>query len=455
MHRALSRVAAVLCTLLLGAARPQAPARRVDRQTEHADLLRIAKASLESDTIRIRRGTLVTAGTHQFASAWTRDFLSSIRGLLAADRAETVRTQLTTILDHVREDGLLPRSLDSVDTKTRVLLGTISWFLPSFMTPWTSGIFKKFAPAIGGKLKAEYEDQYGNIAIDGNALAILGAYGYAAHTSDQGWLAPRKRRLVKVFRFYDSKKDAAGLISQPAFSDWKDSLKREGPTFLTNVLYQRAGRALAADPDVPGQIDAAALDAHAATVRRAFFDEKTGLFRATLDRPAPQPTGPWAWFTKGLVRAPPAPTIDLDDNLLAIDTGFVPADSAEGKALYLSLRASDLWPKDDVPGAVTQKYPTGDKSWMVRMVGLSGYHDKLYWSWIMAKAAKVAHRMGDDAEADRILAELTRMAKRDGAIAEVYDPAQEHKPWRTWAYVSESPFLAGAAAVVETLHAVR
>jgi hypothetical protein len=90
------------------------------------------------------------------------------------------------------------------------------------------------------------------------------------------------------------------------------------------------------------------------------------------------------------------------------------------------------------------------------LIGLEGYHDSLYWSWLMALAAKVSWSLrdvvpsaGDDAEA--LFGRLIGMAKRDRSIAEVFEPKPNLPRARAVGYWSEMPFSWGAAFVIDAV----
>lgn len=333
-----------------------------------------------------------------------------------------VKNQAELLLSHLRPgDHLLPRSLDSTDTKLRVALATAHQLLP----------FVPEALPISEHLKPEFIDQYGQLAFDGNMMVVLAARQYVDATGDTAFWDAHKGQLANALKFYDAHtKD--GLLVQPPYSDWQDSVKREGATLYSNLVYQRVLESVAGDPAFPGA--KAKADALRARIDATFKDPSTGLYRSMAS----------------------GPQVSLDGNLLALDLGYVSPDSAEGRHLFEALRKSPLWTAAEGPGFTTwPPYPADQKSPIEKFVGLSGYHDTLYWSWQMALAAKVAGRMGDVADAKAIVGRLESMAARDGAVAEVYAPRPGLPPEKTLLYASEKPFSWGSAFVVDALQALR
>lgn len=379
----------------------------------YSALRTIATQSLLANVNELDGRRLLSAGAHQFKALWTRDFGWSVRGLLAAGRKDVVRDQLTLLLAHVRKkDGLVPRTLDSMNPKWRVVLSSIWWRLGLALRP---------------QLKPEYEDQHGQIAIDGNALVILAAVDYVKTTGDTAWWKAHEKELVAAFRFYDGRMKG-GLVTQPPFSDWQDSIAREGPTFYTNLLYQTVMRRVADNPAFG--VDRGRVRAHAARMEAAFFDARSGLYRSLVD----------------------GPRVSLDGNLLAIDLGYLPPSTRRAQDLYAAILRSPFWTRTGTPGFVTYPaYPGEWRAFVNELCDLRHYHDDLQWSWLIAMSAKVARAMGDERSARLALQKLERLAVRDASIAEIYDADHDAKPWRSLLYRSEQPFSWGAAVTLEAL----
>jgi len=383
-----------------------------------APLAGIAASSLAANIHDLDEGPFLSAGKNQFKSLWTRDFCWSVKGLLASGRSDVVKNQLDTLLGQLQPGThLLPRTLDTMDPKKRVLLASLSRVLP----------FIKPEQPLEGPLHPEYQDQNGQIAIDGNALAILATLDYVDATGDRAFLAAHQAELVEALRFYDAHMQG-GLVTQPPFSDWQDSVKREGATFYTNVLYQRVLERLQGNPAFG--ITADQVQAHRQATDAAFFDASTGMYRSVAGRPQ----------------------VSLDGNLLAIDLGYLAPDSARAGAVYAAVKASPFWSRTGTPGFDTYPdYAATDRSLSVNLSGLGHYHDELQWSWLMALSGKVAIEMGDLEGAHKSLGKLQQLAQRDGGIAEIYTAGAEAKPVSTLLYRSEQPFSWGAAYAVDAL----
>ena len=368
-------------------------------------LLEKAEATLKANLVLTESGSMLAAGGNQFKSLWVRDFCHSVPGLLAAGHNEVVRNQLETIFKFRNEEEVLPRGLDVVDPKLRVFLNLI-----------IRGGFKWMGYE-DKKLKPEYLGEHKTPAYDSNLLFILAAEAYEA-VSGAEKLNFSKEQLKALLRPYKFGED--GCLYQPAYSDWQDSTKREGPVLLTHLLFQKAARFL--------ELDSAEQTAQ--LIQRKFYDAKRGLFRERLD----------------------SEQISLDSHFFILKNRLLP----EGQLamLYRNLKLHPIWTLGPVPGVpVFPAYPSTEISWSVRVVGLRHYHDSFIWGWLAAEAYECAKLQGDEFESEWILNCFFQSVRRDTFLAEIYSQLNKTalKPVRTLLYRSESPFSWTAAKWIEAL----
>jgi hypothetical protein len=376
----------------------------------------VAEGSLLANVVVLEGGQGLAAGATQFRSLWTRDFCLAACGLLRVGRGDVAREHLELLFAHRRDDGLLPRTLDSIDAKLRVIWVCLRRMLPLLPRP----------PALRGRPRPEYQDQHGQLAIDGNALAILLALELGRR--DPAWWRSHRTNARACFDFYGPR-IKRGLVQQPPFSDWQDSVRRKGATLYTNLLVWAAARGLADvgydELDLPAQRLRAAIE-------RTFRPPGATLLRSVAAKPY----------------------VSLDGNLLAIELGFYPTESEEARHLYAVLLESPFWTRDGTPGWNTAPdYPPSWRNPGVQLVGLGHYHDRIRWSWLTSLAAKVSVRMNDLDTARQALEHLSACAARDGTICEIYEERPSHRPWRSLLYRSEAPFSWGAGMCLDALHA--
>lgn len=379
-----------------------------------------AKTSLESNLEKVGSETYMTAGRNQFRSLWSRDFCYASRGLLVLGQHEVVRDQLTLLLQNRRKnsDGsaLIPRTLDSIPAKWRVSRVVASRIIPFLHRELPLKAF----------LKPEYLSENGTEAIDSNVLLLMAADFYLEKTGDQSWWSTHRGALLEVFRYYGLR-TSAGLIAQPGFSDWQDSVRRSGAVFLTNLLYWHVQSRLLKRREFG--ITEVQVQNFKQEIEKKFFDKSTGLYRSVENREQ----------------------ISLEGVLMALDLGFVAGD--EALQLFRSLQKHALWKSHDgLPGfATSPDYDSKDVSLPTKWVGLDHYHDRLYWSWLLGYSLKVAIKMGDSTTVQKITSFLESALARDGSIVELYDPENDFKPWSSFWLEAERPFSWGAAFILDAL----
>jgi hypothetical protein len=379
------------------------------------ELCAIARDSLAANIVQLGGDSYLTAGPYQFKSLWTRDFCFAVRGLLAIGRKDVVEAQLDALLDGMAHS---PREWPNLVTRT----------MDSTSPDWRA--FRcashRRSLAIGLPLRSYHLDRRRQPAFDSNMLVVLAA----SHYRDAGggaWWSQHREQLAAALSLYDLHRcDDGVLLDQPPFSDWQDSVQRRGATFYCNLLYACALEAM------QDRVHAPAITALRRRIDEAFFDEASGLYRS----------------------AAAGREISLDGNLLALDLGYLSADRSRN--LFQALRAHSLWTGPMGPGfATAPAYAAARKDLLDTLVGLAGYHDTLYWSWLMALSAKVASHYeearGDVAE---IVGRLLRVARRDRCIAEIYHP-QDLALFESRHYKAELPFSWGAACVVDAVETIR
>lgn len=361
------------------------------------ELYNIALKSLQANIKIINGRRYLTAGNTQFNSIWVRDVLYSSDYLRKVGMGDIVNNTIDLYMKNLIKDpnGSFygPKGFDSMSIEWRVIKTSIRH---------TLGL-ERFSDPIEKDLRPLYKDSRDAVAIDSNLLVILAENR-------------NKYNFSKLLSYYDNK-IIDGLIVQEPHSDWQDSQRRCGSTFLTNLLYWKCLKKLKKNTNKLKK-----------KIIETFYDNDSGLF----------------FSVKGF------PQISLEGILFAIKFKFV-----DREKLYKNLKRHRLWSKKNPsgfslgPGFVT--YPNYDPITLhvqVRIGLLHNYHDEYYWSWLMAFAGIVAHSMSDFDEYNKIMKRLEKIAKRDKCIAEIYRPEKNLSLVETTTYSSERPFTWGAAYVV-------
>jgi hypothetical protein len=268
-------------------------------------------------------------------------------------------------------------------------------------------------------LRSEYVWEHITSTIDANILTLLASAQYIHHSHDSDWLNTHKDALVNSYEFYRDKIDDRGLIGQPAYSDWQDSLDRSGHTTYTNLLHllflTEYAYILGIEPIV-------APEDLKESILLVFGDDKTWLLRARESDT----------FS------------DLDSQLIALRIWDI--------IKWNDLAQSPLWTQSGLPWGVSLSN-NQTASWTCRFVGLGSYHKELRWSWIIGEAAKVCVLHEQQEKAEEILQAFENIALRDGTIGEIYD--SEGNLFRSLLYRSETPFSWWCARILEAVHTYR
>lgn len=368
------------------------------------------RQTLSDNTVETLSGPVLLAGQHQFATFWVRDFCWSVPGLILNGQEEVARRGLELLLEARDRDGFLPRSLDCLSTKARVVLSTLG-----ISSPTGVSLYRR------RKLRVETHGEHGTPAFDSNLLWWIAA----AQAAPDLLISETSSTVLSVYRDYQ---DSQGWLRQPAFSDWQDSAAREGVYLLTQLLLLRALR-LGLEvgvltehqiSDLLGGGDSAdPLAVFRQRIRNEFARNELGLYREQRDQSR----------------------ICLDSQFLVLEELLAHHERSE---FWRALRQSPVWKRGLVPGVPTSEpYSGRERAWTTRLIGLGDYHDGVYWGWLGAEAARWSWIMGDHAEGERI---LKVYAEASDVPSEIYEVrGGTFVPVARILYRSEQPFSWTAA----------
>ena len=358
---------------------------------------------IQQNIIQTKSGKFLQAGAHQFQSFWTRDFCFASLGLSSVGEYEVVKNHLQYLLDHLRpEDGLVARIIESQWSGKTVIMNTVLRFLPY---SWRKNSHQK-------KLNPEYLGEHGTLSVDSNALVIIASFQYAKCSGDNEFLEQNRERLIAAFEFYKTRHEV-NLVRQESFEDWQDSVKRDGFTFYTNLLYWYAGKLLSEHGFL--KVDS---DKVKSEIYTKFW---TGQYFRSLELEDHN---------------------SLEANYLAILFNFVP--SEEQDHLYLALEAHQ---NNSFPYCTQPPFPAHQVSWTTKIVGLRHYHDDLHWSWILGLKLAAQKKLAITDNTRQLLEDLFQ---RDQTIYEVYN--EKLQPFETQTYLSEHPFSWGIGIILWALY---
>lgn len=321
----------------------------------------------------------IRAGSSVYANLWSRDFLYSAPFLMKYDKLRPyVAEHVFLIISFIRKDFLMPKEIDTMNPDWRVVRGTFRNFLN----------LKTEELPIKTNWKAFYTDTLGSDAVDTNLLTINAVLELFNYEEYKDHVLKYKEKILDGMKYY-KKFIKDGLIYQMKYSDFQDSIERKGATFLTNLLFWKVTKKIEEIYSVENYSNILKEK-----ITKTFWIPELGLYRGIKNKNY----------------------MNIDANLLAIDWEFNTSET-----FWNSIKNYSKWWKKGYPGPPTvPQHPNHEKAICVRFVGIPGYHDEYFWSWVMGLAAKVAYKMKDFKKGDDILRLLTKAVERDQTVYDSY-----------------------------------
>lgn len=279
------------------------------------------------------------AGSTIYHSLWTRDFLYAAFILIRNEKwRPVIKEHLELLINYMDEDGLVPKAIDTMNMEWRNIKGVCRDFL---------GLNEICYP-FGGEWVPTYIDLLGSKAIDSNLLVLV--VGKMLQEYYPNLTVP----VDALFNYYNHLTHDE-LIYQPPYSDFQDSIYRNGAIFGTNLLYWKACQ-LWGRPN---------RDLLKNKIRETFYDPDKKLYKTDT----PQSS---VYFT--------GCAYSVYENLLAVFFDF-------DTSIYPFI------PKCFIPTFPRQNIL--NKAISVVAIGIPGYHDNAQWAWILGFYAIVAKSQKD------------------------------------------------------------
>lgn len=402
---------------------PALPATPVPQPTGQTALespcYQIAVANLRAgiETRRLPGGqekVVLCAGSRNFREPWARDFGFASFGLVELGEFQAVRETLEVFLLNQKSSGQFPVKVHSTN----------------FVDRYLHSLFKRQQP-ISAPIKPKYITAHNTISPDGNALLIIALLNYAQRSGDANFARQHWEALKRaVFWFEEQEKEADGLIHQPPYADWADSVARSGRVLYTNVLYWKAMRDLA---------DAA--QRYGMTEDQPYLQRKAEKIKASINAHF------WRANLGYYITSQYFDNLSSSGNLLAVSWGL--AAPAQAHSILDKMNGFDM--ANPVPTQVVHRaYPDKFIAIENRLGGIANYHTSAAWLWLGAWHVIALTRMERLDEARALLRRIARVIVRDGAVHEVYAPDGNYLS--TFWYTSEAPLTWSAGMVVYAYH---
>ncbi|NJN43579.1 MAG: hypothetical protein HC806_01770 [Anaerolineae bacterium] len=167
---------------------------------------------------------ILCAGVRNFREPWARDTGFACFGLIELEEYQATKEALEVFLLTQSEDGQFPVKIHSTH----------------FLERYLYSVFNREQP-IDRPIAPRYITAHNTISLDGNSLLIIAILNYALRTGDYAFVSNYWDQLKHALAWLETHvKESDGLLHQGAFTDWADSIARQGKVLYTNVIYWRA-----------------------------------------------------------------------------------------------------------------------------------------------------------------------------------------------------------------------
>jgi glycogen debranching enzyme len=354
--------------------------------------------------------TVLVAGMRNFREPWARDFGFASRGLMVLEEAQAVRECLDVFLQFQKADGQFPVKIHSTTVPHRYL----------------HSLFQREQP-VSAPIRPKYYSGHRTLSLDGNALIITAALNYARTAGDREFIHTHWKRLIQGTTWLEKHASLPdGLLHQGPYSDWADSINRQGRVLYTNVLYWKAAADMAdAAVQYEKREDQQRLRAKAELLKESINEH---FWRSDL-----------GYFVTSSLFS----NLSSSGNLMAIAWGL--ADEEQAKSILKAMEQYGM--ADPVPTKpVHRPYPLRYVALENRLGGIGHYHTEAAWLWLGAWHVIALAKTGRMDEAQELLDRMSNVIVRDGQVHEVY--GTDGKFLSTRLYTSEAPLTWSAGMFV-------
>jgi len=357
---------------------------------------------------------ILCAGVRHFREPWARDTGFASFGLIELDEWQATKEALEVFLFTQSAEGQFPVKIHSTH----------------FLERYLHSVFKREQP-IDRPISPRYITAHNTISLDGNSLLILAIMNYARRSGDYDFVSQYWDKLHHALAWLDTHvKESDGLLHQGAFTDWADSIARQGKVLYTNVIYWKALLDMAEVAQACGHPE-----------DRQVLEQKACYMREAINEHFWRPDLGY-YITSQVFN-----NLSSCGNLLAIAWGL--ASPEQSHSILDAMRYYGM----GTPVPTKAAHPAYPKKFIAienRLGGIADYHTYFAWLWLGAWHVIALTRMERLEEARELLYNMARVIVRDGVVHEVYQP-DGHYASNIW-YTSESPLTWSAGMFVYAYH---
>lgn len=353
---------------------------------------------------------VLNAGMRNFREPWARDFGFASYGLLSMEEYRATRETLEVFFNFQKSDGQFPIKVHSTNVLVRTIYSVLNRPQP-----------------IKSPLRPKYISGHKSLSPDGNALLVSAAINYSRQSSDKGFLESCWSQLKQAVQWLDNlAPDPDGLILQGPYSDWADTIARQGKVLYTNVVYWKALHDMATAAEEFGFKDdhehfASKAQQISLSIQNHFWRQDLGYYVTSRE----------------------FDNLNTSGNLMAVTWGCANSEQSH----QILDKISEFGLADPVPTKpVNFGYPQNKIAPEARIGGFPHYHVDAAWLWLGAWHVIALTHLGRLEEARKILDRLANVIVRDNTVHEVYETNGSH--FSNIVYTSESPLTWSAGMII-------
>ena len=365
---------------------------------------------------KLYTGEGIVTGRNHFIDYWARDSVFACFGALEIGDDEIVKRTLEHYLNHQKPNGLLPFRIGD----SRLFLAV-----------------RALGLNVMGKSKPHYKEDksFNKSPTDQNSLIVILFREYLRKTRKISFLRENIEKLEKSIRWYRTQnEDDDPLIEEDYYSTWADNIKKGGKVLYTNTCYCHALKCLSEMFLLLGDYK-----------KSGYYEKKADRLKKYILKLFWNSHYFIDWIDKKRYNH-----FSTDGNVLAIIWGI--ANPEQSRQIEITLENFGV--NRYVPSLTNvPEYPKRvASSILLRLVGMSDYHNGLCWLWLGAADAIAKNKVGMREEAIENLATIAKIVLGYGSFCEIYD--KRGRPIQRLFYKSERDFAWSIGTFIWAYHQI-
>ena len=351
----------------------------------------------------------ILAGRRRFDDYWARDSFFASLGCTKIGDYEIVKKNLELFLKYQKEDGQLPRRIDTSYVPLKYL---------GFKKKR-----KKLSPTYKTALKT-------SPSVDQNSLFIIALLDYVLGSKDYDFASKNTKKIRKAIEWnFKQDRDLDYLIEEGYLASWEDTIYRKGKILYTNALHYKAVSQASKLYEILNYES-----------RAQFYSLLAKRIKKAINNAFWGGEYYYCWKDKKIHKE-----FNADGNLMAILYGI--ADKEKSEKIFRYMKNLPIY---DPP--LRNTFPR-NSIWRVNIERIVtktyGYHGLYSWIWLGCLYTDALLSCGKYGEGYKNFLEISKIIVKYDGVYEVYFKG---KPIENRFISSETPFSWSSGAFISTYY---